>query len=182
VLCIWKADAQRGSAAALRAINYSPPLVLRSQTEHVQYTRSHPAVRCAMPLHTESARIGGIGRRRLDPRENLIALVCYLFVFVISFSSAVPHRVRVHLRSTPPHTLLVLSIFTIRSVLFAIAPVTHSTPTHHTGTASPLSSRRTPSTWSHPRRDLSSAYTDGFRAVPVYSLVHCSLLSEILLY
>jgi len=68
---------------------------------------------------------------------------------------------------------------------FTIAPVTHSTPTHHhttaTGVASPCLQAQPLSTWSHPRHDLPSAHSDGFRAAPVYLRIHCSLLLVFLL-
>ena len=56
-------------------------------------------------------------------------------------------------------------------------------PLHSSGAPQmPFSGHQRPSTRSHPRRELPSVHSDGFRAVPVYSSTHCSPFLVIILY
>ena len=85
------------------------------------------------------------------------------------------------LRLPPPHTHLVLSILITfdPSSLPSLLSYTRlrRTTAQHPRTSQVLCPQAQPSSmWSHPRRDLPSAHSDGFRVVPVYSFTYCSLL------
>jgi len=108
------------------------------------------------------------------------------FVFIISYSSAVPpSRAPIDTATHPPCAFtLCYRSHSIRPLCLRSCHTLNSdAPPHSTRTPQVLCPQVQPlSMWSHPRRDLPSVHSDGFRAVPVYSSTNCSLLLAFILY